>query len=113
MIWASDCIACNQEAGEYADFHLEHHSDDAKILGVSVDGKIRKTEAMDFVNRHNIPFANLLAEWGEFANYYETVTQSGWVGTPSFLVFDPNGDLEAKQAGAIPVEIIELFLQQN
>lgn len=112
MLWASDCPACNKEASEYVDFHLRHREHDATMLGISLDGQARINEAKDFVQRHEVVFSNLLAEWDSLADYYEQLTQTPWIGTPSFLVFGPDGNLEAKQTGAVPVDIIEMFLDQ-
>lgn len=113
MLWASDCIICSKEAHEYVDFHLRHQERDAIVLGISIDGQDRIQEARDFVSKHNVVFNNLLVEWDSFTEYYERLTQSPWVGTPSFLIFGPDGELEAKQTGAVPPNIIEMFLEQH
>ncbi|MEJ2178807.1 MAG: TlpA disulfide reductase family protein [Gammaproteobacteria bacterium] len=113
MLWSSDCIICNKEAHEYVDFHLRHREQDAIVLGISIDGQDRIQDAQDFVRKHNVAFQNLLAEWDSFTEYYEQLTQSRWIGTPSFLIFGPDGELEAKQTGAVPPNIIEMFLQQH
>lgn len=113
MLWASDCIICNKEAHEYVDFHLRHQEQDAIVLGISLDGQDRIQDARKFVIKHNVIFNNLLVEWDSFTEYYERLTQSPWIGTPSFLIFGPDGELEAKQTGAVPPNIIEMFLEQH
>ena len=112
MLWASDCIACNNEAHQYVDFHHRHKDDDAIVLGVSLDGEGKVAEAEAFVSRHQVNFANLLAEGVEIVDYYQNLTNTPWIGTPSFLIFGPDGSLEAKQVGAVPAALIDQFLAQ-
>jgi len=45
--------------------------------------------------------------------YFQLLTGSRWVGTPTFLVFGPDGELMAKQAGAVPTDLIEQFIAAN
>ena len=113
MIWAHDCVACNEEAADYAALHNRHTGKTAEVLGVSMDGEALYTEAQQFVERHNLTFPSLLMEPAELVSYYETMTQTPWIGTPSFMIFDPQGNLAAKQAGAIPAHLIDQFLEQH
>ncbi len=113
MIWAHDCQICEREVGEYQRFHQQHVGDDALVLGITLDGEDRKQDAVDFINRHELEFANLIGESEAVAGYYQVTTGSRWVGTPSFLIFAPDGELMAKQAGAVEVEIVENFIAAN
>jgi peroxiredoxin len=113
MLWASDCRVCNAEIGQYIQFNEDHKDKDASILGVSLDGQARLEAARDFIKRHTVTFPNLVGEPEEVANLYQTLTSSEWVGTPSFLVYNPKGELLAAQAGAVPPELIEKFIKEN
>ena len=113
MIWAHDCQICEREVGEYQRFHQIHADDDAIVLGITLDGEERKQNALDFVARHELEFENLIGEPEVVAGYYQLTTGSRWVGTPSFLIFAPDGELMAKQAGAVEVEIVENFIAAN
>ena len=112
MIWASDCVACNKEARSYSELHDRHKNRNAKVVGISIDGTNKRNEAIAFTQRHQISFPNLITTPDVGANYYSQLTQTKWAGTPSFLIFNPRGGLEAKQAGAIPAELLEQFLDQ-
>lgn len=113
MIWASDCHVCNQEAHAYQDFHFAHSDDDASILGISMDGEAKLEDARGFVEKHGVEFPNLVGEPRDVARFFQDTTGSRWVGTPTFMVYDPDGGLAAKQVGAVPVEIIERFIAQS
>ena len=113
MIWASDCIACNNDARSYSDLHTRHKNGNASVLGLSIDGDIKREEAIAFTKWHEISFPNLIGNPDAVESYYAQLTHTAWVGTPSFLIFNPQGTLEAKQAGAIPAELLEQFLNQH
>ena len=113
MIWASDCQACNQEATNYVKFNKEHKEKDAFILGISTDGREKKAEAVKFIERHGVDFNNLIDEPGNVARLYSSLTGQPFVGTPTFLLFSPVGELRAAQVGAVPTEIIESFIAKE
>jgi len=113
MFWASDCHVCNAEVEQYIQFHQLHKSKDASILGVSLDGQAKLEAARNFVSRHSVRFPNLVGEPEEVADLYQTLTNTSWVGTPTFLVYNPDGELKAAQAGAVPAELIEQFIKDN
>lgn len=113
MIWASDCHACNQEAKNYVKFNKDHKDKDAFILGISTDGREKKVEAEKFIERHGVDFKNLIDEPGNVARLYSSLTGQPFVGTPTFLLFSPAGELRAAQVGAVPTEIIESFIAKE
>ena len=46
------------------------------------------------------------------AGFYD-LTGEHWAGTPSFLIYSPAGRLMVQQIGAVPVSLIEKFIQQQ
>ena len=113
MIWASDCHICNHEAHQYVDFHFAHSDDDASVLGISIDGKAKKKDAEAFIKRHHVTFPNLIGEPLTVARMFYELTGSSWIGTPTFLIYDPKGELVAQQVGAVPTELIEDFIARS
>lgn len=113
MMWASDCHICNREAHEYVDFHMIHSDTDATVLGISLDGQSRKKAAEKFIKKHSVDFPNLIAEPEHVSSLYKELTGQYFSGTPSFLIFSPEGELKAAQAGAVPTTLIEDFIKKN
>jgi peroxiredoxin len=111
-IWASDCHVCNQEAHQYADFHEFHQDTDAVMLGISLDGPDRAA-ALGFIERHEIPYLSLITDLSTGMAWYTSVTGRQWIGTPTFLIYDPQGTLRVQQVGAVPTELIEQFIASN
>lgn len=113
MFWASDCHVCNAEAQDYVLFHDRHHDKRAAILGITLDGQAGKAAALRFIERHMVDFPNLIGEPDVVARLFTALAGEPWLGTPSFLVFAPNGELRARQVGAVPVKFIEAFIERE
>lgn len=113
MVWASDCQVCNQEIHQYTAFHQKHATEDAVVLGVSIDGEEKKNDAKDFLSRHKVNFPSLIGEPEMVAEMYQNLTGSQWIGTPTFLVYNPKGEILGAQVGAVPPEIIESFIERE
>lgn len=111
VLWAHDCPLCNQEIHQMAFFHDEHHKKDAIVLGVSVDGKAQKAQAMKFIERHDLDFTNLLAEPDQFV-----LMRFGgglFIGTPTYYVYTPDGKLYTREVGPITQEEVEKFMKES
>ena len=113
MIWASDCHICNQEVSSYVDFHTGHKGKDATVLGISMDGAGGKGAALGFIERHAVNYPNLIGEPAEVASLFTSLTGMRLQGTPTFLIYSPDGKLSAQQAGAVPTSLIEQHIQRN
>lgn len=109
-IWHSDCPICKRDIHEMAFFHDAHKkAKDAIVLGVSVDGYANKGKAQRFVDEHSLDFTNLIAEPDQIARF----GAGRLVGTPTFYIYSPQGELAAKQVGPISQEAIEQFIKQS
>lgn len=113
MIWGHDCHVCNDEAHQYVAFHNKHKNKDAIVVGLSLDGKKIQKKAEAFVKRHKVNFDTLIGEYDEVAGIYEDLTGVQFSGTPTFLIYNPKGELKAQQAGAVPAELIEQFIEKE
>jgi len=113
MVWASDCHVCNAEASHYVEFHERHKGRDASVLGIAIDGYAGRDAARQFVERNHVTFPNLLGEAEDVQRWYEQETGEPFFGTPTFLIIAPGGAIAAKQAGAVPVQLIENFIAAN
>lgn len=112
MLWESNCPACNRVVHRYVDFHEFNTDQRAHVLGISMDGPRFQAGAEDFIRRHQVQFPNLIAEPGEVILLYQSLTGDQFLGTPSFLVFDPSGTLRAKQVGPLPTEVLQDYIDK-
>lgn len=113
MFWASDCHVCAKEAPNYVMFHEKNKRDKAIVLGISLDGNEYKQDAKSFIRNHKLTFRNLIGSRETIAGLYNELTGDIWRGTPTFLIFNPQGKLRAAQEGGVPVKLIEEFIDKN
>ena len=71
------------------------------------------SEAKEFLERHLVNFPSLIGEVEAVTALYAKLTGSFLAGTPAFLIYNPAGELAAKQIGAVPVKLIEEFMDAN
>ena len=93
--WTSGCSICNQTAAALV--KSAYQFPNAHLIGVSLDDNA--TIAKQFIQRHHINFPTLLSNNNEFNDYLLDVAQEGLIGTPTFLIFNPQGKLVGMQAG--------------
>lgn len=110
-IWAHDCHICAAEIHELAAFHRAHKDRDAVVLGVTIDGYAKRKQARAFVDRHRLPFPNLIAEPEQ-----DTILKFGageLIGTPTTYLYEPSGRLAAMTPGPVSRQDIETYIQRN
>ena len=83
------------------------------MLGISLDGLENKKAAQGFVKEHKLSFPNIIGAPQDVADLFYAATGENWVGTPTFLIYSPSGKLTVQQIGAVPISVIEAFLQQQ
>ncbi len=105
-IWSADCPICRREIHQMAFFHDTHKDKDARVLGVSVDGAGGVKKARAFVQEHGLDFPNLLAEPRQVAAF----GAGAFIGTPTFYIYSPTGELLARQIGPVTQQDIEQFI---
>jgi peroxiredoxin len=111
MIWASDCRVCNREVHNYVDFQT--FDNNATVLGISMDGQGGLGQAKAFVKRHSVNFPNLIGEPEDVARLFMNITGMAWRGTPSFVIYNPEGKAVVGQVGAVPVRLIEQYIKSH
>jgi thiol-disulfide isomerase/thioredoxin len=109
-LWRSDCHVCNEEIDEIIRFHRDNAEHRAVVLGLALDGLAARFDEQAFIARHGVNFPNLITDESNAAALYEQATGEAWIGTPTFLIFSPDGKLAAKQVGGVTQKLIEDFI---
>ena len=104
--WSSGCTVC--DVAMPALVNASQSFSNARLIGISLDGD--SDIAQKFINKHHINFPTLLSSNHEFNNYLLKIADEGLTGTPTFLIFDPQGKLVAMQPGDVPVTTLQNFL---
>ena len=110
-VWASDCGACRMHMPSMVEF--DGTLDNVRILGIALDGQPGKEAAQDMIDEYKMPFKNILSNPIELNAWMELNAEEGLVGTPTFMIFNPEGQLRALQAGILPITSLENYFKAN
>ena len=113
MLWASDCAICMQQEPSISAFHNAHQSTDATVVGVSIDGYKKIDAVNNYLDRFKPNFVNLIGELDNIAASYETVVQEPFRGTPTYLLYTPQGELVGNNPGPLKTGAIEQFIEKR
>jgi peroxiredoxin len=109
VMWANDCHVCNREMPAIDMFHDEFKDKTASILGVSIDGWDKVKLAREFVKTHDLTFPNLIVE--PDMKYIGKFGGGNFLGTPTFYIYTPEGEIVATKVGGVPMNILEDFIK--
>lgn len=104
--WMSDCAICNKEMPKFV--KNASRFPNTKVISISLDGN--KQRAQQFVTKHRVNFPTILSNTQEFNNYLLQVAEEKLTGTPTYLIFNPKGELAAMQQGHLPFGSIYNFI---
>jgi peroxiredoxin len=110
-IWASDCRICQLSSQHIVNFKEAHP--DVAIIGVSVNGAAGKADAQTFIDEQRLTFPNLLSDKTEIDQYLFNTTEKNFIGTPTFLFYDPQGKLVTMQAKALTEKELSGFMDSQ
>lgn len=109
-VWKSDCGACRQHMPSFVAF--DGKLDNTRLLGISLDG-LMSADAQAMIDEFEIPFPTLLSDYAEVNAWLEETTEESLIGTPTFLIFNPQGEVLAAQAGIVSTAALEKFILAN
>ena len=111
MFWAHDCHVCKEEFPLLSDFHKRR--DDVEVIGISIDGQSKKDLAQAFLDKTKPSFSTYISDISLVAVNYQVLTEEGFRGTPTFLLFKPDGTLIGNNPGKLPISALENFIDSN
>ena len=113
MLWKSDCSICIREYPAISDFHTRHSDSDAIVLGVSLDGYSQIEKIRQHIEEMPMTFESLVGESIVVAFQYNIATSKLLQGTPTYLVYDPKGQLATHHVGPLNTKALEEFINRN
>jgi len=111
-IWQAACHVCGEQAPMMSEAHLER-SEDFNVIGISIDGRKGLASANRFISRHQPVYPNFVGELAVVAVNFQLLTESGFRGTPSYLLFNPDNKLMAAQPGMISKDALFQFIDSQ
>ena len=86
---------------------------DIEALLEKAKDAINEEDAQDMIDEYKMPFTNILSNPIELNAWMEVNAEEGLIGTPTFMIFNPEGHLKALQAGILPTTSLEKYIKAN
>ena len=113
MFWASDCSICRQQEPMISSFHENHSGKDARVIGISIDGLDKKEEVVRFLASNELSYPNYIGDLALIGLNYQVLTEEAFRGTPTYLLFSPQGKLLGVNPGPMRLEALEGFINRH
>ncbi|EPJ46383.1 MAG: hypothetical protein OFPII_20650 [Osedax symbiont Rs1] len=110
VFWSHSCVICRRETPLLNAFYHQHKNRDARVIGISIDGKKNQRKAELFMRQTQMAFPTFISELPVLAIQFQALSGADFRGTPTFLLFDPNGELVAMQTGPVSMAALERFI---
>jgi len=113
MVWATDCHVCHIDKPEISAFHNKHKDDDAEVIGIALDGIVGLDKVKNYIADNKPSFPSYVGDIAIIASHYYGMTEENLRGTPTYLLFSPEGELLGNNPGRLSVEAIEGFIARK
>jgi len=113
VIWATTCHLCATEIPKYGAYYASEPEPKFSIVGVSLDGLARKSAIVETMARWNMGFPSLVAEIPDFQLAYRHPTKASHYDTPTFMLFNPSGQLMKLDLGPVWIAALEEFIRND
>ncbi len=112
MMWTTYCGICRSQYPTVSAFHNKHKDTDAKVIGISLDGYPQSGKVQAYIASSAMAFDSVISEVDAIAPAYQAITEERFTGTPTYLMFDPQGALVAHVPGTLTMEDVEEFISE-
>lgn len=113
MFWATDCPICKMQEPTISAFHEAHSDIDAEVIGVSIDGPDNMAEVKKYLAENDLAYPNYVTDVLSASFSYAGIAQNQFKGTPTYLLFNPQGELLGDNPGPMRLEALESFIERN
>ncbi|MGQ7846202.1 TlpA family protein disulfide reductase [Granulosicoccus sp. 3-233] len=107
MFWSTDCIPCEQQKPMIEAFHRDHAGRDARVVGIALDGMELREQIQALIDRHQPSYPNLVVFTDVFHRQYKELTGKDFRATPTYLLYNPAGELAGARSGVIERALLE------
>ena len=110
MLWAHDCVPCERQKPMIEKFHTDTFKRGVKVVGVSTDATALRDKAEKIYRATRTSFDTYYFEGTNFKADFLAFTGQDFLGTPTYMVFDPDGILKVMHTGSVTRGMLdELF----
>ncbi len=113
MFWSVTCGICAAETPALSAFYERERESGIELLGVSIDGASMRHQVARWMTQHQMRFPTLLGDLAEIGGYFARATREPFRGTPTFMLFDPTGQVVGVNAGPVRPEAVKSFIDRK
>ncbi len=113
MFWATDCTICKQQVPLISAFHDKRKTDNAKVIGIAIDGMEKQELVKSHLDTNPTSYPNYIGSLAMIGFNFQAITEQSFRGTPTYLVFSPEGKLMGQNAGPMRLEALENFIDKR
>jgi len=113
MMWATTCHICEIDKPLMSKLHEKHKDGDIEVFGISIEGHSKMPEVQSYLAKRDVSFPNSVGEFLTVGSSMQNLTQESLRGTPTYLLFSPDGKIKAVQAGHLDPKVVENFVESN
>jgi len=113
MFWHTDCHVCHMQKPEISAFHNKHKDDDAHVIGVALDGIDGLAVVKEYIAENKPSFPSYVGHDLIIQVNYFAMTEEQFMGTPTYVLFDPSGQVVANKPGMMAIDALENFIARN
>ncbi|MDO6461441.1 TlpA disulfide reductase family protein [Granulosicoccaceae sp. 1_MG-2023] len=112
MVWSTDCSICRAEAPQIQALSERRDETGVRVIGLALDGPQQLQAIRDYEQELGIGFDNFTAEPTAIFSAYASATESTFRGTPTFLLYTPEGELVGNNPGPLSPGSVERFIEK-
>jgi len=113
MIWATNCHVCAEMKPLISDFYDRNKTKNVEVYGIALDGAANVDAVQRYMRDHKVTFPTYIGELDLIALNYEINTEVQFFGTPTYLVFNPEGELVGMDGGMLDIDALEKFIESR
>jgi len=103
MLWATNCHVCAEMKPLLSEFHDKHKDSNAEVYGIALDGAANVKRVQQYMTDHKVTFPTYIGELGLIAINFEINAEVRLSGTPTYMLFNPDGELAAIDYGMLDI----------
>jgi hypothetical protein len=113
MIWVTNCHICREQKPKISAFHDARKHRDAEVFGIAMDGAGKLSKVKKFIDKYGVTFPTFVGDMMSVMKDYEKLTNEPFQGTPTYLLFNPEGELKGNNPGPITIASLERFIERH
>ncbi len=113
MIWALQCVPCEQQKPTVEAFHEKYKDSKAHVLGLVMDGHEYMPQIKEFVDKKPTKFPSHVVFGDVFSEQIMTETGKNFPISPGYLVYSPTGELKLALNGKININELVGYLESQ